>query len=181
MSDNPEIKIDKVHGEDSSQSMRHKKRKKSYCLADDMLLAFLVTFAAAVAGYSENVPDTLRIVYSVSMTVVFALVWFGLSLYSGIKGKWKFILFTALFWIIPVICIALYDSGAAGFGLSVTMYVLSEFFRLLVIDSTQPIISIIGLEGVLSPIIFLLLNLLFFFGGIVFVVLQKTEDPDEVD
>ena len=183
MSENPEITIDK--NDDSHhhehKHRHHKKIKKTYSLADDIILAFLVTFAASVSSYVNNIPESLSSLYNVLLLIIFAVVWLGLSLYSGLKSKWKFAVFTALFWLIPVIGITLYESGPEVFGMSVIMYVLSEFFRLIAVDSTTPLLDLIGLGGMTGAVIFMLLNLLIFFAGVVFVLLNKHDDAEEDD
>lgn len=189
MGENPEISIDSadesaVHKSEhrhDGHHHRHKKRiKRTYSLFDDMLLAFLITFAAAVANYSENIPESLLDMYKAGTSVIFLAVWLGLSLYSGLTSKWKFAVFTALFWIIPAAGMLLYESGPDFFGLSVIMYVLSEFFRLLTIDSAAAVMSVFGVDGIAVPVIFMLINLLSFFAGVVFVILRK-EEPVEID
>lgn len=185
MSENPEIITEKNndshhHRHHDGHHHRHKKRViRTYGLSDDMLLAFLITFAAAVAGYVENMPEAISNLYSGILTVMLIFVWLGLSIYSGLHSKWKFAVFTALFWLIPVIMIVLYESGPQVFGMSVTMYVLSEFFRLLVIDSVTPVIGFIGMQGLTCPVIFLLLNMLAFFAGVVLVILKKEDTAEE--
>ena len=173
MGENPEISINNidenvVHASEHSRKEHHHRHKKkilkTYSLWDDILLVFLVTFAASVANYSENIPEFVLGLYKSGTAVLLCLMWFGLSLYSGLKSKWKFAVFTLLFWLIPVAGIFLYEAGPEAFGLSIIMYVISEFFRLLVIDSTASVMSVLGISGMASALVFMLINLLFFFG-----------------
>ena len=189
MGENPEISIDNAsenvnhnsHQSHGEHHHRHKRKiKKTYSLFDDMLLAFLVTFAAAVANYSENIPEMLQNGYKACTSVILLVVWIGVSLYSGLTSKWKFAVFSALFWMIPTVGMLLYESGPDFFGLSIIMYVLSEFFRLMAIDSAAPVMGVFGIDGMAVPVVFMLINLLSFFAGVVFVVLRK-EEPAEID
>lgn len=178
MSDNPEMIIENKNDHHEHRHQK-KKAKKTYSLADDMLLAFLITFAAGASSYGGDLYGSISSLYNWLILVAFTVIWFGLSLYSGLKSKWKFAIFTVLFWLVPIIGISLYESGPEVFGMSVIMYVLSEFFRLLAIDSTSSVLALIGLDGITGAVIFLLLNMLIFFAGIVFVLMHKQDDAEE--
>ena len=180
MSDNPEMIIENKN--DHHEHRHHKKKvKRTYSLADDMLLAFLITFAAGTSSYSGDIYGSISSMYNWLILVAFTVIWIGLSLYSGLKSKWKFVIFTVLFWLVPIIGITLYESGPEVFGMSVIMYVLSEFFKFLAVDSASSVLSVVGLDGITGAVIFLLLNMFAFFGGIVFVLLNRHDDAEEFD
>ncbi|MGN0691261.1 MAG: hypothetical protein ACI4K7_02815 [Oscillospiraceae bacterium] len=123
----------------------HKEHAKSRSgMADNMFLAFLITFAASASNYEKYVPETVGKVYSTVLWIVCAVTWIVLSFKWGYRRKWQFEVFSAVYWILPAILIFLADSGPEVFRFSLIMYFLSEFSSLIMM---QPVYMLGGKLG----------------------------------
>lgn len=98
---------------------------------DDILEAFLITYAMAAFSFEKYVPEKITGFLRVIVFAAFALVWLWNSYKSGRERRAAFPIFAVCFWLLPQLIIYLADSGPEVFRMSVAMYVLSEFSELL--------------------------------------------------
>ena len=94
---------------------------------DDMLAAFLATYALASFSYEKYMPESFMRIFSFAVLTLFAAAWLWFSFRSGLRNGKKFPLFAILFWILPHIIIYLADNGPEFMRMSIAMYILSEF------------------------------------------------------
>lgn len=134
-------------------------------VTDDMMVCFAITFTAAVMHFVGNMPQKFTDIYNAALLVLFVFTWLWASFRSGMKGRWPFAVFASCFWLIPCIVISLYESGPEAFGMSVTAYVLSETFDLLIMTPAKTLGGIAGLEGVASSVIFFIFCAVSYLGG----------------
>ncbi len=123
----------------------HKEKARSRSgLADNMFLAFLITFAASASNYEKYVPEQVGIAYSTVLWIFCALTWIVLSFICGYRKKWQFEVFAAVYWILPAILIYLANFGPKVFRFSLIMYSVSEFSSLILM---QPVYMLSGKLG----------------------------------
>lgn len=134
--------------------MKHKIFSRS---ADDILAAFLITYALAAFSFEKYMPDSFMNIWNVIVFIFFAAAWTGLSFKNGYFKKRAFPIFTVLFWIIPHIIIFLANDGPKAFRMSITMYVLSEFFTLLAGVPAEITGGILGISSPAAIIVIMLL------------------------
>ncbi|MGN0587008.1 MAG: hypothetical protein ACI4JF_06960 [Oscillospiraceae bacterium] len=134
-------------------------------VTDDMMVCFAITFTAAAMHYVGNMPQRFTDIYNAVLLMLFVFTWLWASCRSGMKGRWPFAVFTSCFWLIPQIVISLYESGPAVFGLSITAYVLSEAFGLLIMTPVRTLGELVGLEGAAPTVIFFIFCAVSYLGG----------------
>lgn len=115
---------------------------------DDMLAAFLATYALASFSYEKYMPESFMRIFGFAVLTLFAAAWLWFSFRSGLRGGKKFPLFAALFWILPHIIVYLADNGPEFMRMSIAMYILSEFMNLF---TTVPAEVIGGILGIAAP------------------------------
>lgn len=106
-------------------------KKLKYNLAENMLISFLITFAAGASCYEESIPVSFIGLFRTVMIIMSIGTWFYISFFSGASSKWQFVIFTAIFWLAPQLIIYLADNGPEVCRMSTTMYLLSEFFSIM--------------------------------------------------
>ncbi|MCM1059049.1 MAG: hypothetical protein NC452_02010 [Eubacterium sp.] len=121
------------------------KRQRLSGNADDMLAAFLATYALAAFSYEKYMPESFMKIFRFIVFSAFAAVWLFLSFKSGRRGGKKFPIFAVLFWVLPQLVAYLADNGPEVFRMSIIMYVLSEFLMFLTADSTAVIGTAVGI------------------------------------
>lgn len=134
-------------------------------VTDDMMVCFAITFTAATMHYVGNMPQKFTDIYNAVLLVLFVFTWLWASFRSGMKGRWLFAVFASCFWLIPQIVISLYESGPESFGMSITAYVLSEAFGLLIMTPVKTLGGLVGLEGAASTVIFFIFCAVSYLGG----------------
>lgn len=150
--------------------MKHKIFSRS---ADDILAAFLITYALAAFSFEKYMPDSFMNVWNVIVFILFAAVWTGLSLKNGYFQKRAFPIFTALFWTLPHIIIFLANDGPRAFRMSITMYVLSEFFTLLAATPAEITGGILGISSPAAIIVIMLLCAAGYLSGMLIAVSKR--------
>lgn len=146
-------------------------------VTDDMMICFAVTFTAASMRFVGNMPQKFTDIYNAVLLVLFVFTWLWASFRSGMKGRWPFAVFASCFWLIPQIVISLYEGGPEAFGLSITAYVLSEAFGLMILTPIKVLGNFVGLEGAASTIVFFIFCAISYLGGmLVSVRRQSTHD-----
>jgi len=133
------------------------KRKITSRSADDILAALLITYALAAFSYEKYMPDSFMNIWNVIVFVFFAAAWAGLSFKNGYLNKRAFPIFTALFWTIPHIVIFLANDGPKAFRMSITIYVLSEFFTILTVVPSEITGGVLGISSPAAVIVIILL------------------------
>lgn len=131
----------------------------------DMMVCFAITYTAATMHFVGNMPQKFTDIYNAVLLVLFVFTWMWASFRSGMKGRWPFAVFASCFWLIPVTVISLYEGGPEAFGMSITAYVLSEAFDLMIMTPVKVLGSIVGLEGAVSAVIFLIFCAVAYLGG----------------
>lgn len=134
--------------------MKHKITSRG---ADDILAAFLITYALAAFSYEKYMPESFMNIWNIIVFVFFAAAWTGLSFKNGYLKKRAFPIFTALFWTIPHIVIFLANDGPKAFRMSITMYVLSEFFTILTVVPSEITGGVLGISSPAAVIVIILL------------------------
>lgn len=134
-------------------------------LYDDILGAFLITYAAASFSFEKYMPEKIAKFLQAVCFIAFAGLWLGLSFKNGRQKGIAFPIFTAMFWLLPQLIIYLANSGPEVFRMSVTMYVLSEFSELLANVPIKITGEIAGTSAFgAAAIILLLCGACYFFG-----------------
>ncbi len=150
------------HGYDEKTSQQAGKTgKKEYSLCESMFISFIITFAAGTICFENYMPQTFTAVYRTVLMLVCAAVWLWYSFYSGIKNKLGFEIFSAVFWLLPQLIMFLSDNGPEFCRMSVTLYLLSEFFSLIFVKPAE----IIGMPSLMLAIVMAVLCTLIFFSG----------------
>ncbi len=149
------------------------KRKLTSRSADDILAALLITYALAAFSYEKYMPDSFMNIWNIIVFIFFAAAWTGLSFKSGYLKKSAFPIFTALFWIIPHIIIFLANDGPRVFRMSVTMYVLSEFFTLLTVVPSEITGGVLGISSPAAVIVIILLCAAGYLSGMFMAVSKR--------
>lgn len=136
--------------------MGEKKKMRSPSV-DDMIAAFLITYAFAAFSFEKNMPESIMKIYNAVVFAVFAAAWLWFSYKSGRRRGRKFPIFTVMFWLLPQVVIYLADSGPEVFRMSIIMYVLSEFLMMLTNVPPQILGNAVGITVPASVIVILLL------------------------
>lgn len=149
------------------------KRKITSHGADDILAAFLIIYALAAFSYEKYIPDSFINIWNSMVFIVFAAVWTGLSFKNGYLKKRAFPIFTVLFWILPYIIIFLANDGPRAFRMSITMYVLSEFFTVLAVVPSEITGSFLGISSLAAVIVIILLCAAGYLSGMLMAVSKR--------
>ncbi len=139
--------------------------KKIFGTADKMFMAFMITFAASSMNYEAYIPEKAAMLYRVCLWSVCAAVWAVLSFTSGMKGKWQFELFAALYLIVPQAVIFLNESGPEFCRFSIPMYSLSQFSQLLLMQPVYMLGNLMNMSNILISLIYIAVSLLIFAAG----------------
>ena len=139
--------------------------KKIFGTADKMFMAFMITFAASSMNYEAYIPEKAAMLYRVCLWSVCAAVWIVLSFTSGMKGKWQFELFTALYLIVPQAVIFLNESGPEFCRFSISIYSLSQFSQLLLMQPVYMLGDLMNMSNILISLIYIAVSLLIFAAG----------------
>ena len=134
-------------------------------VTEDMMVCFAITFTAATMHFVGNMPQKFTDIYNAVLLVLFVFTWMWASCRNGMRGRWPFAVFASCFWLIPVTVIGLYESGPEAFGMSITAYVLSEAFDLMIMTPVNTLGSLVGLESTPAAVIFLILCAVAYLGG----------------
>ncbi len=110
---------------------KHGKKKTCCKVTDDMLICFAITFTASMSCYMGNMPEKFTYIYKIVIFVLMIFTWLWASFRNGMKNKWPFAIFAVLFMLVPQVITLLYDKGPEAFGMSITMYILSEFSNIV--------------------------------------------------
>ncbi len=164
------------HHEDGQEEHHHKGHKHSgkhsgssrYSLCENMFILFMITFAAGVLCYEKSMPESFTQLYKTAVFIICLFMWISLSLISGARNKWGFMVFTALFWFLPIIEIYLSNNGPEICRMSIVMYVLSEFFNIMFITPAGEIGELFKIGAVPVVIITALLSMFAFLAGNLF-------------
>ena len=143
----------------------NRKHRSGYSLAENILITFIITFAAAAFCYEKYMPESFMKFYRFIMTTACMLTWLWLSFSGGARNKWRFLVYTAVFWLLPLIIIYLSDSGPEFCRMSITLYVISEFFRMMFINFAECIGNAFRLNAVPVLLIMLMLCVFAFLAG----------------
>lgn len=133
------------------------KKRQHYGAVDDMLAAFLITYAFAALSFEKYMPESFVRLYRAAVFIVFAATWLGLSFKSGRRAGRKFPIFAVLFWIVPPIVIWLADNGPEVFRMSIIMYVLSEFMNFFTTVPSEVCGTAVGISAPAAVAVILLL------------------------
>ncbi len=164
----------------SEKVAQEKKRiKSSYSLTANMFMAFMITFAAGTICFEEYMPEKFVAIYSFAVIAVCLLTWFALSFISGKKGKWQFVVYAFLFWILPQVIIYLANNGSEVFRKSISMYLLSEFSAILITAPAEAVGSLINVKALPLTIIIVLLCILSFLAGYLVEDSRKKQEQEK--
>ncbi|MGN1303976.1 MAG: hypothetical protein ACI4YB_02970 [Oscillospiraceae bacterium] len=145
---------------------RESEPKPVFRSADKMFMAFMITFAAASLNYEAYIPEKAAAMYRILMWTVCAAVWAVLSFTSGMKGKWQFEVFAAAYLIVPQVLIFLSNSGPEFCRFSLTLYSLSEFSSLLLLQPVYMLGDRFDISYILVSVIYMAVLLLIFGAGV---------------
>lgn len=134
-------------------------------VTNDMMVCFAITFTAATMHYVGNMPQKFTDIYNAVLLVLFVFTWMWASFRNGMRGRWPFAVFASCFWLIPLTVMSLYESGPEAFGMSITAYVLSEAFDLMLMTPIKTLGGLVGLETAAAVILFLILCAVAYLGG----------------
>lgn len=129
--------------------MREKKaRDETYNFWGNMFISFIITFAAGHLCFEESLPENIMKMYRTLVFIICIFTWIVLSITSGIQDKWRYEVFTVLFWLIPPLVIYLANEGPEAFTMSITMYLLSEFFIIMFETPAKAVGEVLGIGSV---------------------------------
>lgn len=132
---------------------------------EDIMLFFLVTFAFAAAQFENHFPQNILEMYRDSVFIIFAATILYTSFKNGIVKRIGFAVFIPLFWIIPKMFILLTDNGPEAIRFSLTAYVFSEFFRVLIMTPADIVGSFVGAGANVGLVLIVILCLSAYFVG----------------
>lgn len=148
-----------------AEKKHHHHHKSSYSLCENMFILFMITFAAGVFCYEKNMTESFMKIYRTAVFAICIFMWLAISFFSGSKNKWQFEVFSVLFWIVPLLIIYLANNGPEFCRMSITMYLLSEFFTIMFITPAELIGSLLKLGAVPVIIIMVLVCSFAFLAG----------------
>ncbi|MCI9408777.1 MAG: hypothetical protein HFJ89_03065 [Oscillospiraceae bacterium] len=125
---------------------------------DDMLAAFLATYALASFSYEKYMPESFMRIFSFAVLTLFAAAWLWFSFRSGLRNGKKFPLFAILFWILPHIIIYLADNGPEFMRMSIAMYILSEFMNFFTAVPAEVFGNVLGITAPAATAVILLFS-----------------------
>ena len=102
-----------------------------YNLLENMFISFIITFAAGTFCYEEHMPESFMNFFRPAILAVCICTWIYIAFFSGVRNKWGFEIFAVIFWLAPQLIIYLAESGPEVCRMSITMYLLSEFFTIM--------------------------------------------------
>lgn len=117
--------------------------KKSF---DDILAAFLITYALAAFSYEKYIPEGIMKFVQAVTFVAFTVVWLWNSFKNGKRRSMAFPIFTVVFWILPPVIIYLANDGPEIFRMSIIMYVLSELSDLIIVVPMKLTAGAVGIS-----------------------------------
>ena len=166
---------EKRHSSEGRHYSEKSRRKRTVTAADDMLMAFFVTFGISSISFEQYMPESFVSLYRFVMLLCFALTWLYLSLRNGAAGKWGFLVFAGLFWFLPQLMIFLADSGPEFIRFSLTAYAMSEFSKLISSVPAQIIGAYTGTSYMASIVLILIACVFAYLAG----MLLKKDDSAE--
>jgi len=141
------------------------KKKKLSGRADDMFLAFIITYTLAAFSFEKYMPEGFMRIFNFAVFIAFAAVWMGLSFKSGRRNGRAFPIFAAAFWIVPQIIIGLAENGPEFMRMSIIMYLLSEFCMLITTVPSELIGAFTGISVPAAIAVILILCAAAYMGG----------------
>lgn len=137
-----EIMMDRESRQKSARGrIAPKKAKASYGVLEYIAVSFLVTHAFSSFFFESHISGVPLEIYRILLYAACIGSWLWFSLRSGIQGKWGFLIYAGVFWILPQIAAWLAESGPEAFRFSLTMYLLSEF---ALYYSSTPLLRLLG-------------------------------------
>lgn len=124
---------------------------------EDMLAAFLVTYALASFSYEKYMPESFMRIFRFAVFALFAAVWLWFSFKSGRRSGRKFPIFAVLYWIVPHLIVYLADNGPEMLRMSIIMYVLSEFMIFITTVPAEVVGTAVGISSSAATAVILLL------------------------
>ena len=153
-------------GENHHHSHEHRHHRKKYNLLGNMFISFIITYAAGTLCFESHQPEAFITIYRFAVMAVCLMTWLGLSFECGARKKWSYTVFTAIFWLLPFLVIYLADYGPRFMRMSITMYLLSEFFGILITAPAEYFGSAISIGAIPSAIIIVLLCVFAYLAGV---------------
>ena len=136
-----------------------------YNFCGNMFISFIITFAAGTLCFEESLPESVINIYRMFVFIVCILTWIILSIISGVQNKWQYEIFTVLFWLVPPLVIYLANDGPEAFTMSMTMYLLSEFFAIMFSAPAEAVGEVLRIGAVPVMIVIVLLCTFAFLAG----------------
>jgi len=142
-------------------------REKKTSTVQDMLLCTAITLSSAFYEYETFMPAVAADVLRILIMVLLPVCWFWCAFLNGIWKKHSFMIFTAVYWIIPRIIIIWRQN------MSITNYnrfldAASQYSRLCVETSLRGLSSLLNITELTTSIVLMVWCLCFFYGGRVF-------------
>lgn len=144
------------------------KKKAGIGLLSDIAICLATTFTLAVMHYEHYMPESFALVYNVLLTLVFVSVWSYIPFRNGMKGKWQFMIFDLLCWILPAAVIYLSNSGPEFFRLSLVFFILSGYAEIIFLTPVQVIGGILGVGSYPAIAVIILYSAIAFCIGILY-------------
>ena len=142
--------------------------KRKITLPDNMVMAALITFAFSAICYEAFMPERFVKIYRLALLSICALTWVFLSFRNGMKKKWQFELFAALFWMIPQLIIYLQSYGPRFMRFSLVMYALSELSSIILSKPAQTVGGLFGAGTVIGAVLIVAVCFICFAAGLLF-------------
>jgi len=133
----------------------------------DMLLCLAVTAASAFYEFEYFVPEIAGNLIRKLLLILFAVVWIWCSFLNGFWKKYRFLVFTALFWIIPRLIIIVKD-GTPIRNYNKFLDAGAQYSRVLVQFSLSGLSGLLNASVILSTVVLLVWCAAAFYAGTAF-------------
>ncbi len=143
----------------------HVRQKSSYSLCENMFITFIITFAAAATFFEGYMPESFVKIYRFFMCFACVVTWLWTSFSGGAREKWRFLIYTVIFWLLPFAVTFLSNDGPEFCRMSLTLYSLSEFFGMMFITPAEQIGSSLNMGAVPVILILMLICVFAFLAG----------------
>lgn len=132
---------------------------------DDMLTAFLTTYALTAFCYEKYLPENIMRIFRTVILTVFFGVWLWFSFKNGKRKNVIFPIFAVLFWLLPMVVVHLANDGPKVFRMSIIMYVLSELSELVFGTVMKTVSGIFSISSAGAAAVLLLVCAASYLGG----------------
>jgi len=138
--------------------------KRKSTVWQDMFLCTAVTLCVAFYEFERFVPAVAVNFISTVLTALFVICWMWCAFLNGFWKKYSFLIFTAVFWLVPRLVI-LREENAGILNYNKYLDAMSQYSRLLVEFPFLKLSDLFNTSGFLLTVSFLMWCVLMYFAG----------------